>query len=982
MIRNKKGFTLVELLAVIVILAIILVIAVPKITKTIDETRNGAFISSAKLIAASAEKKNLENETLGIEQEIECKDLVELTNDYKNCDISFDENKQAYVTIIGDGKFKGKQIVNGTKNHATVIDLDDTSYIGDHKLTLDGNGITIDPSEITVTYDAKYSNLPTPTRVGYKFIGWFIGDTEIKNGDKVLVGEDTTATAKWEAISYTINYELNDGTLVTNKPETAKFDDILIIGNPEKEGYDFIGWTISGLNTETAKYGVTEDTVVSQITSSETKIMSMYFKSLTAEDNGNITLTANYAEDEYTISFNVEGGTVNPSEITVKYNDTYKDLPIPTKDGYTFAGWFIDNTEIKNGDKVIITGNASLTAKWTVNTYTISYVLNGGTKGTNAPTTGIFDSVLTIDNPTKEGYTFAGWTISGLNIETAKHGVTEDTVVSQITSSETKIMSMYFKNLTGNANGTVTLTANYTADEHTLTLKPNGGTVTKEEINVTYDEFYLGLPTPEKEGYTFVGWFIGDIQIKNGDKVTITGNATATANWTANTYTIKYELNSGTAGTNAPTTGTYDANVTISNPTRAGYTFAGWTITGYDDTARHGTSTNAITSTIASTTTKIKSTYFKNLRTTSGTVTLTANWTANTYTISYVLNSGTAGTNAPTSGTYNSNVTISNPTRAGYTFTGWTITGYDDTARHGTSTSAITSTIASTTTKIKSTYFKNLRTTSGTVTLTANWEVLIGSEYIDSLYKTDANYHGLKSLNGIRYEGTNPKNYVWFECSDKDSSNRLYGHESYSYKTACTLWRIIGAFDGKLKIVRAKALSTTGMAWDSSSPYSNLWENSEIEAYLNDTYYNGLSTQSKNQIGGKSQWYTGKVANGTVTNVYVNEKEGATIQNYIGLIYPSDFGYAGSDCTDEIEINNNNCGLSNNWLTPTSGENYWTMSPEIVDSTMSYAIISWGSARYTSVSNLMGVRPSLYLDSSVKIVDGTGISEDPYVLGN
>ena len=97
---------------------------------------------------------------------------------------------------------------------------------------------------------------------------------------------------------------------------------------------------------------------------------------------------------------------------------------------------------------------------------------------------------------------------------------------------------------------------------------------------------------------------------------------------------------------------------------------------------------------------------------------LGVNWTANKYTISYSLGGGSYGTYHPTSGTYGSTVTISNPKRTGYTFTGWKITGMDSvTHTYGSSTTTSTS-ISST----KATSFKNLRSTSGTVTFTALWK--------------------------------------------------------------------------------------------------------------------------------------------------------------------------------------------------------------------------------------------------------------------
>ena len=122
--KKKNGFTLVELLAVIVILAIILVIAVPKITDTIKNSKIASFESSAKTIAAQAEKKKMEKEILEDTGSINCSDVVKLNDtDYSSCSITFDGNT-AKVSLVGSGKFEGLQIINGTKESATAISSD------------------------------------------------------------------------------------------------------------------------------------------------------------------------------------------------------------------------------------------------------------------------------------------------------------------------------------------------------------------------------------------------------------------------------------------------------------------------------------------------------------------------------------------------------------------------------------------------------------------------------------------------------------------------------------------------------------------------------------------------------------------------------------------------------------------------------------------------------------------------------------------
>ncbi len=122
--KNKKGFTLVELLAVIVILGIILLIAVPKIMTTISNATEASMESSAKMLAASAEREYTVRQTLGQSTDMECTDVTTLSaTDYDlgstatGCSISFDGDGNATVNLYGlaNGKFDGKCIIGGTR---------------------------------------------------------------------------------------------------------------------------------------------------------------------------------------------------------------------------------------------------------------------------------------------------------------------------------------------------------------------------------------------------------------------------------------------------------------------------------------------------------------------------------------------------------------------------------------------------------------------------------------------------------------------------------------------------------------------------------------------------------------------------------------------------------------------------------------------------------------------------------------------------
>ena len=119
--KKKKGFTLVELLAVIVILAVILIIAMPKISDVIKNSKESSLETTAKLIASQAEKKYTENQVLDNSSTIKCSDVVKINNtDYESCNITFDSKGNAKVTIVGKGKFEGMAVCNANKNNASI----------------------------------------------------------------------------------------------------------------------------------------------------------------------------------------------------------------------------------------------------------------------------------------------------------------------------------------------------------------------------------------------------------------------------------------------------------------------------------------------------------------------------------------------------------------------------------------------------------------------------------------------------------------------------------------------------------------------------------------------------------------------------------------------------------------------------------------------------------------------------------------------
>ena len=207
--KKKNGFTLVELLAVIVILAIILVIAVPKITDTIKNSKIASFESSAKTIAAQAEKKKMEKEILEDSGSINCSDVVKLNDtDYDNCSITFDGNT-AKVSLIGKGKFEGLQIINGTKDSATAGEVKmpeygkGTTYIKalyDNDVLRAANGLKKDnTSDANIRYEgANPNNYVSFNDELWRIIGVF--------GDNIkLVRSEELIKLSWDSSDSSVN---------------------------------------------------------------------------------------------------------------------------------------------------------------------------------------------------------------------------------------------------------------------------------------------------------------------------------------------------------------------------------------------------------------------------------------------------------------------------------------------------------------------------------------------------------------------------------------------------------------------------------------------------------------------------------------------------------------------------------------------------------------------------------------------------------
>ena len=259
-----------------------------------------------------------------------------------------------------------------------------------YNITYELNGGTISESYAT-TYTVEDSiTLPTPTKDGYEFYGWYTSqdfdyDTKISKINSGSTG-DLTLYAEWGLNRHYINYELNGGTIDGEYERYFTVDSSDIsLPTPTRTGYNFGGW----YTTSTFDAG----TGISFIPTGTSADVNVY---------------ANWKIVTYNITYELNGGTISESYATTYTIEDSITLPTPTRDGYDFIGWDENATifaEIPTGS----TGNRQFKAEWAEQVYSIAYITNEGTMPESYVTNFSGEVEVALPIPTRTGYSFDGW---------------------------------------------------------------------------------------------------------------------------------------------------------------------------------------------------------------------------------------------------------------------------------------------------------------------------------------------------------------------------------------------------------------------------------------------------------------------------------------------------------------------------------------------------------------------------------------------
>lgn len=592
--------------------------------------------------------------------------------DFAGWFLNYDEQTGIYSDEIEDG-----DVVTINENSIVYAKWEAKTY----SLAFETfGGTSLDPIE--VTYASKYENLPTPTKDGKKFAGWFLNydeqtgvySDEIKDGDVVTIGNNSSVYAKWvEPYTYSINYELlcddAENPNVVTGFDTGSYK----LVNPTRIGYTFKGWyTLDG--TLTNKWG-------SKLTSLSSK---------NADENNEITVYAKWEINTYKLAYNVNGGKdVNkalPKSIQYTYTDEVKVSDVkPTKVGYTFLGWSLDKkateaTYVGNDD---ITGinetyksgaTITLYAVYKENKYTVKFVYDGivepktvellysqSHKINNA----IFDEV--------KGKTVGKWSYDTGKLDKKGNPVYKTisgnaSIKSLCTGDEgNKEITLFVAKTKDKKTGVETEQWNLTKYKVTYVL--NGGKnntkVNKSSYTVDSGIVFDKATRVEtinkvKVDVEFEGWY--DNPNYEGTPVTSTEglfeNITLYAAYKDKKQNIKYHNIDGVDNSGNPSVYMEGGSVKFVNLVKPGYKFNGW----YDELLKKKVSIGAKTV---------------------GEVDAYAKFTANKYTISFNANGG-KGSMAKVTFVYADDSLEKLPTSA-FTKVGYVLTGFN-TDKNGTGT--------------------------------------------------------------------------------------------------------------------------------------------------------------------------------------------------------------------------------------------------------------------------------------------------------
>ena len=622
------------------------------------------------------------------------------------------------------------------------------------------------------------------------------------------------------------------------------------------------------------------------------------------------------------------------------------------------------NTGVEKNVKIVIknTGSSSITVNIGVgysktssldlptNRYVITneiqgkYIINTSViSGSTTNPTKIVDvgnsTNITVTPSTGYKYKSISCTNADASYNTGNNTLTLTNIIDDVSCTVTNEIITYNVGVTASTGGTV-------SGSSSKTVNYNGSTTFTVIPSTGYQYSSVSCPSGITGSYS-----------TSTNTLTVSGvkaSGTCKVNFTAITYTVTAAASTGgTVSGSSSKTVNYNGSTTFTVTPNTGYQYSSVSCPS-GITGSYNTSNNTLT------VSSVKA---------SGTCTV--NFTPKTYTVTV---SVTNGISSPTSRIviHGSSTTFTVTPNSGYEYESLSCTG----GSYNQNTKVLT--VSNVTSAI-------------TCTIKFKKSLPPASEYIESLLSSNPNAMANDDPDGnIRYMGSNPNNYVSFNNE---------------------LWRIIGVFNVKsstsgstekrLKIIRNSSIGS--MPWDNGNRANN-WTNATINKYLNSTYLTTINSTYQSMIE-NTYWNLGgssSYEDATASMFYTRER-GTAVYNgnptywvgKIGLMYPSDYGYATSggnfysrsECLNMAIYNWNSITdyiasecYKNNYLYDSNNQNnYWTLMHYTISSDYVF-FTNYGTISSENVWTSYQIKPVLYLKSSVSITGGTGTSTNPYTL--
>ena len=388
--------------------------------------------------------------------------------------IPYIANKNTYVYIYGAET--EKEIVAGNmENSVLIYSIKRCASLPSYTLIYKVDNEIY--KSIEKVYGASITPEAMPIKEGYTFSGWSVIPA-------IMPAKEVVVTGSFTINKYKLTYMVDDKTYKTFEVEYGA--SIAAESEPVKDGYNFSGW--------------------SEIPAT-----------MPARD---VTVTGTFTINKYNLTYMIDGVTCKTSE--VEYGTVIKPELEPIKEGYTFSGWSeIPATMLAK--EVVVTGG------FTINKYTLTYNVDGETYKTYEVEYGT--NITPEAEPTKEGYSFSGWSLIPTTMPA------KDVIV----------------------------TGSFTKGQYKLVYKVDGQTY--KTVSFDYGAAITPEDAPERDGYTFSGWSEIPAAMPAKD-VTVTGS------FTINKYTLTYQVDGEIYKTYEVE---YGADITAEEePKKEGYTFSGW----------------------------------------------------------------------------------------------------------------------------------------------------------------------------------------------------------------------------------------------------------------------------------------------------------------------------------------------------------------------------------------------------------------------